>query len=79
MPDRNSALLAAAAVAIVAIQVAAAGGADSPPFAVAIVRRDGMLIPIGAFDGRRWSNAWPPPLAVFKRESAYIALLATGG
>lgn len=37
--------------------------ADSPrdAFAVAVVRRDGVLIPFAAFDGKRWTNSWPPP------------------
>jgi hypothetical protein len=36
---------------------------DSRPgtFSVGVLRRDGMIVPFGAFDGKRWSNAWPAP------------------
>jgi hypothetical protein len=30
-------------------------------FAVGVLRRDGVIVPFAAFDGKRWSNAWPPP------------------
>ena len=30
-------------------------------FTLGIMRRDGVLIPFAAFDGKRWDNAWPPP------------------
>ena len=26
-----------------------------------MLRRDGAVIPFAAFDGRRWSSAWPAP------------------
>ena len=35
--------------------------ATSTPFGVGILRRDGVIIPFGAFDGQRWSNHWPSP------------------
>ncbi|HEY7288293.1 MAG TPA: hypothetical protein VH583_00555 [Vicinamibacterales bacterium] len=28
---------------------------------LAIVRRDGVLIPFAVFDGKRWNDPWPPP------------------
>jgi hypothetical protein len=34
---------------------------DTASFAVAVLRRDGFLIPFAAFDGKRWRNAWPAP------------------
>ena len=30
-------------------------------FSVGVLRRDGVVIPFAAFDGKRWSNDWPPP------------------
>jgi hypothetical protein len=30
-------------------------------FGVGVLRRDGIIIPFAAFDGKRWRNAWPPP------------------
>ena len=30
-------------------------------FAVGILRRDGILVPFAAFDGKRWNSPWPPP------------------
>jgi hypothetical protein len=30
-------------------------------FAVAVLRRDGFLIPFAAFDGKRWRGSWPAP------------------
>jgi hypothetical protein len=52
-------------VAALTIEAAmAAGAADSrTALSVAVVRRDGILIPFAAFNGKRWSNAWPPPKA----------------
>lgn len=32
-------------------------------FTLGIMRRDGMLIPFAAFDGKRWDNKWPAPAA----------------
>ncbi|MCU1386036.1 MAG: hypothetical protein JWL71_4733 [Acidobacteria bacterium] len=53
--------------AIAGALVAALGAAviaDSPPrvsFGVGVLRRDGLIVPFAAFDGRRWSSAWPAP------------------
>jgi hypothetical protein len=30
-------------------------------FSLAILRRDGILLPFANYDGRRWHNAWPVP------------------
>jgi hypothetical protein len=38
-----------------------AADAASDAFAVGVLRRDGVIVPFAAFDGKRWSNAWPPP------------------
>jgi hypothetical protein len=31
------------------------------PFALAVLRRDAILVPFASFDGRRWTNDWPMP------------------
>lgn len=36
-------------------------GGSSAAFAVGALRRDGVIIPFAAYDGKRWSNRWPPP------------------
>jgi hypothetical protein len=43
--------------------VATIGAADAPDtaFGVGVLRRDGVIIPFAAFDGKRWSSRWPPP------------------
>jgi hypothetical protein len=53
-------LAAGIAVAALAAGLRAAGG-EPGAFGVAVVRRDGIIIPFAAFDGKRWSNSWPPP------------------
>jgi len=42
------------------------GAADAPPgaFGVGVLRRDGILIPFAAFDGKRWRSPWPQPQAL---------------
>ncbi len=47
-----------AAVATVAAPLAAQ---RDPAFAVAMLRRDGVIIPFAVFDGRSWSTPWPAP------------------
>ena len=48
--------LAAAALAVAA-SLAAAAVDDA--FAAGVLRRDGVVLPFAAFDGRRWSHPWP--------------------
>jgi hypothetical protein len=36
-------------------------GGPFAAFAVGALRRDGVIIPFAAYDGKRWSNRWPPP------------------
>src|SRR5262245_59093038 len=50
-------LCTAAAVALLAVAARAA----EPPFAAAILRRDGVIIPFAVFDGKSWANHWPKP------------------
>jgi hypothetical protein len=57
----NRALAAAVAVVWLGTAVWAADSGASDAFSVAVLRRDGVIIPFAAFDGRRWSNPWPPP------------------
>jgi hypothetical protein len=33
----------------------------TPPFAVGVLRRDGVVIPFAAFNGKQWRSTWPPP------------------
>lgn len=41
---------------------AAAAAADRPgAFGVGVLRRDGVIVPFAAFDGKRWSAPWPEP------------------
>ncbi|MBI3265138.1 MAG: hypothetical protein HYZ58_18580 [Acidobacteria bacterium] len=34
---------------------------DEMTFSLAVLRRDGVLVPFAHFDRRRWSNPWPEP------------------
>jgi hypothetical protein len=56
----------ALAGALVAAAVASLSAAPPPnsKFSVAVLRRDGILIPFAAFNGRTWSVPWPdaPPV-----------------
>jgi hypothetical protein len=49
-----AALLAAAPPALVS-------SPDEGPFTLAVVRRDGIMIPFATYDGQRWVNTWPEP------------------
>lgn len=53
-------ILATAAVVSLAAQLKPV---ETGRFAVAVLRRDGVLVPFAHFNGRRWSNAWPEPSA----------------
>jgi hypothetical protein len=49
-----------ALVAIIALILASvASGAGKEAFGLAVLRRDGMLIPFASFDGKKWSVDWP--------------------
>ena len=51
-----------AGVLLLALGAALAGAeAPRPVFGVGVLRRDGIIVPFGAFDGKRWSNNWPAP------------------
>jgi hypothetical protein len=52
----------AAGAAIMALGAALwAADPASGVFTVGVLRRDGVIIPFAAFDGKRWSSPWPPP------------------
>jgi hypothetical protein len=53
-------------IAIGVVLLAAALVAAEPqaePFGVGVLRRDGVIIPFAAYDGKRWSHHWPVPAA----------------
>ncbi len=52
-------LCTAIALSLGALLVAA----DEPraAFGAGVLRRDGVIVPFAAFDGKRWTSAWPPP------------------
>jgi hypothetical protein len=45
---------------------AGAGGQASGPFTLAVLRKDGVVIPFAHFDGRKWSNSWVVPTKAFE-------------
>jgi hypothetical protein len=54
----------AAVAGALLLALGAAGAASDAPravFGVGVLRRDGIIIPFGAFDGKRWTNNWPAP------------------
>jgi hypothetical protein len=57
----TSTIRAIAAGASVMALGGALWAADSAAFAVGVLRRDGVIVPFAAFDGKRWSNPWPVP------------------
>lgn len=44
------------------VQPAPAVSDDSTPFAVGVLRRDGIVSPFAVFDGKRWAAPWPSDL-----------------
>jgi hypothetical protein len=49
-----------AAALLVAVSVAAAArAAERQKFSLAVLRKDGVIIPFASFDGRNWSLQWP--------------------
>ena len=56
--------LRAIASGVAAIGIVAALAAAEPrpgAFGIGALRRDGVIIPFAAFDGKRWSGSWPAP------------------
>ncbi|HMD33596.1 MAG TPA: hypothetical protein VKH42_01450 [Vicinamibacterales bacterium] len=40
----------------------AVSAADSPGFTIGALRRDGVVIPFAAYDGKNWTARWPAPV-----------------
>lgn len=60
MPARPAAPLAALLLALALVPLfATPGGTAGSRFSVAVLRRDGVMIPFATFDGNRWTNRWP--------------------
>lgn len=59
-------LLLAAAVLIAPATaqgpIGTAGSVDTTPFTLGVLRRDGIVVPFAAYDGRRWQGPWPVEL-----------------
>ena len=53
--------LAGGAVVLALGAVLLAADAPRVTFGVGALRRDGIIVPFAAFDGKRWGNAWPLP------------------
>jgi hypothetical protein len=51
----------AAGTAVLIAGAALLAAAPRTMFGVGVLRRDGIIIPFAAFDGKRWRSAWPPP------------------
>ena len=65
MPARPRVLAASLiAIAIVAALPAPAPLAQSTGFTLAVLRRDGVIIPFASFEGNRWVNRWPAEQAM---------------
>ena len=56
-------VVAAALAVLCATMIATAAADRNEAFAVGVLRRDGVIIPFGVFDGRSWSSHWPGPAA----------------
>lgn len=52
------------AFAIALLCAAAPSGEQRPPFSLAVLRQDGILIPFATYDGT-WKNHWPVPRVAF--------------
>jgi hypothetical protein len=60
MRARPGRLLAALLLGAVLMCLHSRGFAEAPArFTVAILRRDGVILPLGTYDGNRWVNRWP--------------------
>ena len=56
---RMHALLLALCLAVLSPVFAATTQEKTAPFLLSVLRRDGLVLPFAAFDGRRWSRRWP--------------------
>jgi len=51
------------AIGLMLLSAALFAAASSPSFTVAVVRRDGVIVPFANYDGKSWSTRWPDPVA----------------
>jgi hypothetical protein len=59
---KRAALLLLAVIALVVPVLAQGQGGDAEttaPFVLGVLRRDGVVLPFAAYDGRRWRAPWP--------------------
>jgi hypothetical protein len=65
MPGQRWPMVGSLVSLVLLLVIAGAGTFEAAPapgaFTVAILRRDGMLVPFANFDGKRWRNPWPAP------------------
>jgi hypothetical protein len=65
--NRAALLLLAASVLIVPVLAQETTGThvsgSAGPFTLGVLRRDGIVVPFAAYDGRRWQGPWPADLA----------------
>lgn len=54
--------VASAGLALASSPALTASAQDDGAFALGVLRRDGIVLPFAAFDGRRWSQPWPADL-----------------
>jgi hypothetical protein len=57
----NLACALVAGALLLALGVGFAAAAPRAAFGVGVLRRDGVIVPFAAFNGKRWSDAWPAP------------------
>lgn len=58
---KNTALVCAAGALALAIGVVLSAAPSRDAFGAGVLRRDGVIVPFAAFDGKRWTSAWPAP------------------
>jgi hypothetical protein len=65
MPGQRWPMVGSVVSLVLLLLIAGTGAFEAAPrpgaFALGILRRDGMLMPFGAFDGKHWRNVWPVP------------------
>jgi hypothetical protein len=49
------------AIAVLLLAASVVAAERSAPFAVGVLRRDGIVVPFATYDGRSWSTRWPKP------------------
>lgn len=65
MPGQRWPMVGSLVSLVLLLVIAGTGAFEAAPrpgeFALGILRRDGMLMPFAAFDGKHWRNTWPVP------------------